>query len=229
MHLGAKRRYINTLPFLSFPFYLSVCHDRQPAKTAEPIEMSFGMWTRVDPRNHALGQGAIWRIRLNRTRAAAMQPFCQITLTTYEQLLFWTRTQKTSRCCRRRWQPSDAQRTTCWPPGRSDCSSDDVHLVMSWLHRHLWRHLRSAPAAANHSPCRYSTSMYMQDTVWCDILGNYWPLKRSRQSSRSWCVCVSLCPGNYFELDDLWSRNLAHWFNLTLSRSSSKVNVISQS
>jgi len=25
-----------------------------PAKTAEPIEMPFGMWTRVGPRNHVL-------------------------------------------------------------------------------------------------------------------------------------------------------------------------------
>jgi len=33
---------------------LSVCHSREPCKTAEPIEMSFGVWSRVDPRNHAL-------------------------------------------------------------------------------------------------------------------------------------------------------------------------------
>ena len=25
-----------------------------PAKTAEPIEMSFGLWTRMGPRNHVL-------------------------------------------------------------------------------------------------------------------------------------------------------------------------------
>jgi len=28
-------------------------------KTAEPIEMPFGLWTRVDPRNHVLGWGII--------------------------------------------------------------------------------------------------------------------------------------------------------------------------
>jgi len=28
-----------------------------PAKTAEPIEMPFAVWTRVGPRNHVLGGG----------------------------------------------------------------------------------------------------------------------------------------------------------------------------
>jgi len=28
------------------------------AKTAEPIEMPFGIWTRVGPRKHVLGGGA---------------------------------------------------------------------------------------------------------------------------------------------------------------------------
>jgi len=34
-----------------------------PAKTAEPIEMPFGVWTRVGPRNHVLGGSRfpIWR------------------------------------------------------------------------------------------------------------------------------------------------------------------------
>jgi len=33
----------------------SVCHDREPSrKTAEPIEMPFGLWSRVGPRNHVL-------------------------------------------------------------------------------------------------------------------------------------------------------------------------------
>jgi len=27
------------------------------AKTAEPIEMPFGLWTRVDSKNHAFGRG----------------------------------------------------------------------------------------------------------------------------------------------------------------------------
>jgi len=27
----------------------SVCHDRDPAETAEPIEMPFGVWIRVGP------------------------------------------------------------------------------------------------------------------------------------------------------------------------------------
>jgi len=56
------------------------------AKTAEPIEMPFGMWTWVGPIKEArimeVHIGATWVIRLNRACAAAMRPFCQITLTT---------------------------------------------------------------------------------------------------------------------------------------------------
>jgi len=29
-----------------------------PAKTSEPIEMPFGMWTSVGPRNHVLVEGS---------------------------------------------------------------------------------------------------------------------------------------------------------------------------
>ena len=56
-----------------------------PAKTAEPIEMPFGLWTRVGPRNHVLDGvhiGATWQIRLNRPRAEAMQPYIKLLLTT---------------------------------------------------------------------------------------------------------------------------------------------------
>jgi len=31
------------------------------AKVAEPIELSFGMWTRVGPKKHVLDKGAHWR------------------------------------------------------------------------------------------------------------------------------------------------------------------------
>ena len=34
-----------------------------PAKTAEPIEMPFGMWTRIGPRNHVLDGSPDPRIR----------------------------------------------------------------------------------------------------------------------------------------------------------------------
>jgi len=33
---------------------LSVRHDREPCKRAEPIEMPFGVWTRVSLRKHVL-------------------------------------------------------------------------------------------------------------------------------------------------------------------------------
>jgi len=32
----------------------SVCHTNEPSKTAAPIEMPFGLRTRVGPRNHVL-------------------------------------------------------------------------------------------------------------------------------------------------------------------------------
>ena len=54
-----------------------------PAKTAEPIEVPFGMWTRVGPRNHILDNGAHWRYLANTIEpSVAMRPFCQITLIT---------------------------------------------------------------------------------------------------------------------------------------------------
>jgi len=36
---------------------LTVCHDRNPAKTAEPIEILFRTWTRVGPVKHVLDGG----------------------------------------------------------------------------------------------------------------------------------------------------------------------------
>ena len=55
------------------------------SKTAEPIEIPFGLWTQVGQRKHVLGgvhAGASWRMPLNRPCAAAMRPACQITLIT---------------------------------------------------------------------------------------------------------------------------------------------------
>ena len=65
---------------------LSVCHDHEPCKTAEPIEMPFGMWTQMGPRKHVLDEvhiGGTWRIRFNRPCAAAMRPFCRMTLSSW--------------------------------------------------------------------------------------------------------------------------------------------------
>jgi len=62
-----------------------------PVKTAELIEMPFGIWTRVGPRKHALGGGAHWRHVLN-TISPSMcggdAAFCQITLTTWFFYIF---------------------------------------------------------------------------------------------------------------------------------------------
>jgi len=52
---------------------------------AEPIEMPFMLRTRIGPRKqvlHGVHIGATWRVRLNRLCAAAVWPFCRITLTT---------------------------------------------------------------------------------------------------------------------------------------------------
>jgi len=46
------------------------------AKTAEPIEMTFGVWTGVGPGKHALDR----RSTLNHPCVAAIQHFCQITV-----------------------------------------------------------------------------------------------------------------------------------------------------
>ena len=54
------------------------------AKSAEPIEMPFGKWTRVGPRKRVglLHRGAHWfhlrRIQLNRPCAAAMQFYVKL-------------------------------------------------------------------------------------------------------------------------------------------------------
>jgi len=52
------------------------------AKKAEPIEVPFGLWTRVGRRKHvlhALGHiGTTWQIRLNRPCAAAMRPYIKL-------------------------------------------------------------------------------------------------------------------------------------------------------
>ena len=45
---------------------------------AEPIDIPFGSWTRLCPRNRVLDEGHIGatrQIRLNRPRAAAMRPY----------------------------------------------------------------------------------------------------------------------------------------------------------
>jgi len=58
---------------------------------AEPIEMPFGLWTRMGPRKHLLHGGAHWLQLVNTIEPAAMRPLCQITLTpyyTFDNLLF---------------------------------------------------------------------------------------------------------------------------------------------
>ena len=72
---------------------LPVCHDREPCKTAEPIEMPFRLWIRVGPRNRVVdwspdpnGKGQFDGKRaahckvlgLYRPCAAAMQPFVKL-------------------------------------------------------------------------------------------------------------------------------------------------------
>jgi len=68
------------------------------AKTAEPIDLPFGLWTRVDQRKHRFNCirqvepgcplepmcpmgghiGVTWKIRLNHPSAAAMRPYVKL-------------------------------------------------------------------------------------------------------------------------------------------------------
>jgi len=52
---------------VSWSVCLSVCHDREPCKKAERIEMSFGMWIRVGPSQHVLDESH-WRNLANTTK-----------------------------------------------------------------------------------------------------------------------------------------------------------------
>jgi len=55
------------------------------AKTAEPIEMPFGVWTRVGRRKHVLDGDAHWHHQSNaieQSMCGGDAAFCQITLTT---------------------------------------------------------------------------------------------------------------------------------------------------
>jgi len=51
-------------------------------KTAEAVEMLFGIWTRVASRKHALGESAHWRHLANTIEpsmcAAAMRPVLKL-------------------------------------------------------------------------------------------------------------------------------------------------------
>jgi len=61
-----------------------------PAKTAEPIEMPFRLWTRVGPTKHVLDWGIHWRNLANPIEPPMFggdAAFCQITLTSRFQLL----------------------------------------------------------------------------------------------------------------------------------------------
>jgi len=53
--------------------------DVNCAKTAEPIEMPFGLWTRVSTKRHKFNRirkvAPTYRIRLNRPSATAIQPY----------------------------------------------------------------------------------------------------------------------------------------------------------
>ena len=59
-----------------------------PAKTAEPIEMPFGIWTRVDLRKHVLDDGAHWR-NLANTTEPSMCVGDAASLSNYFDLLFF--------------------------------------------------------------------------------------------------------------------------------------------
>jgi len=58
-----------------------------PAKTAEPIEISFGMWTRAWVQESIIRLGAHWHHLANTVEPSMRSgdaAFCQITLTTWQ-------------------------------------------------------------------------------------------------------------------------------------------------
>jgi len=48
-----------------------------PAKTAEPIEMSFGLWTQVGPRNHIFDGGPGLPMRTSNFERTRGGPLCK--------------------------------------------------------------------------------------------------------------------------------------------------------
>jgi len=55
---GAQRCGLLLPMFRGLYVCLSVCHNREHYKTAEPIEVPFGLRTRVGPRNHVIVGGS---------------------------------------------------------------------------------------------------------------------------------------------------------------------------
>jgi len=114
------------------------------AKMAEPTEMPFGLWTRVGPRKH----GANWWIPLNRPCAAAMRPFCQMTLTTcyYNVPSVWWSRRPMERCrLSSRWQTS---------AGRS------------WDHRSLSHESASADLSTAQSQASFNRLTSVPKHLW---------------------------------------------------------------
>jgi len=59
------------------------CKAQGLAKTTEPIDLPFGLWTMVGRRKHEFNRmkghiGATWRIRQNHPSAVAMRPYVKL-------------------------------------------------------------------------------------------------------------------------------------------------------
>ena len=64
---------------------LYVCHNCEPTKMAELIEIPFGFWTRLGPTKHVLEGGAHWHNLTNTIKpymCGGDADYCQITSTT---------------------------------------------------------------------------------------------------------------------------------------------------
>ena len=57
------------------------------AKVAQPIEMPFGVWTRVGPRKHVLGGGAQWRNLANTIEPVDVRQRCGLLSNYFDHLL----------------------------------------------------------------------------------------------------------------------------------------------
>jgi len=77
----------------------SVYHSYEPRKTAEPIEMPFGLWARLDSTNHVLDavQIPVWKGAIFRGKGRPIIKYRDLPAWAVQKRLNW------SRCCLGCW------------------------------------------------------------------------------------------------------------------------------
>ena len=77
---GANVRNFNRIHQVATMYSTTLCRELCK-ETAEPIDLPFGLWTRVGRKKHIFNGGYIganWRIQLNRLSAAAMRSYVKL-------------------------------------------------------------------------------------------------------------------------------------------------------